>query len=96
MNFKAISYLTLDLTPFTMLIGENSSGKSTVLQALDFLFSIASRDINEYLRAREWDFSDIKSQFSEDDENMRFTTIFDIDSVHLLWDVSISDDFNKC
>jgi len=90
MNFKAISFLTLELTPFTMLIGENSSGKSTVLQALDFLFSIASRDISEYLRERRWDFSDIKSQFSKNDEKMRFTTTFDIDGVHLLWDISIS------
>ena len=94
-NFKAISFLSLELTPFTMLIGENSSGKSTVLQALDFLFSITSRDINEYLREREWDFSDIKSQFSKHDESMRFTTTFDIDGVHLLWDISIISDFNK-
>ena len=35
-NFKVISNLSIDFTPLTVLIGENSCGKSTILQALDF------------------------------------------------------------
>ena len=61
-NFKAALDMEIQFTPLTMLIGGNSCGKSTVLQALDFLRSIATRDIDEYLSERGWDFSDIRSQ----------------------------------
>jgi predicted ATPase len=61
-NFKAIRDMTIEFTPLTVLIGGNSCGKSTVLQALDFLRSAATRDIPEYLRERGWDFADLKSQ----------------------------------
>jgi predicted ATPase len=54
--------MTIEFTPLTVLIGGNSCGKSTVLQALDFLRSAATRDIPEYLRERGWDFADLKSQ----------------------------------
>jgi predicted ATPase len=54
--------MTIEFTPLTVLIGGNSCGKSTVLQALDFLRSVATRDIPEYLRERGWDFADLKSQ----------------------------------
>jgi predicted ATPase len=61
-NFKAIQDMTIEFTPLTVLIGENGCGKSTILQALDFLCSVASRDISEYLREKEWNFENLKSQ----------------------------------
>ena len=60
-NFKAIEDLTIEFTPLTVLIGENGCGKSTVLQALDFLAAMAFRDIPEYLREKGWDFHNLKS-----------------------------------
>jgi predicted ATPase len=59
-NFKAIQNMTIEFTPLTVLIGGNSCGKSTVLQALDFLRSAAARDIPEYLREKGWTFEEIK------------------------------------
>ena len=61
-NFKAIEDLTIEFTPITILIGENSCGKSTVLQVLDFLRSVATRDIHEYLNEKGWAFSDLKTK----------------------------------
>jgi predicted ATPase len=61
-NFKAIEDMTIEFSPLTVLIGGNGCGKSTVLQALDFLRSAAFRDIPEYLRDRGWKFSELKSQ----------------------------------
>jgi predicted ATPase len=61
-NFKAIQDMTIEFTPLTVLIGGNSSGKSTVLQAIDILRSVASRDISEYLREKGWTFEELKSQ----------------------------------
>lgn len=37
-NFKAIDKATLELSNFTVLVGENGSGKSSVLQALHWVF----------------------------------------------------------
>jgi predicted ATPase len=54
--------MTIEFTPLTVLIGGNSSGKSTVLQALDLLRSVASRDTSEYLREKGWTFEELKSQ----------------------------------
>jgi predicted ATPase len=63
-NFKSIQDMTIEFTSLTVLIGENSCGKSTVLQALDFLRSAATRDIPEYLREKGWSFEELKSKFN--------------------------------
>jgi len=63
-NFKAIIDMTIDFTPMTVLIGGNASGKSTILQALDFLRSSAFRDIPEYLREKGFNFEELKSQLN--------------------------------
>ncbi len=91
-NFKAIKDLTLKLTPFTILIGENSCGKSTVLQALDFLRAITLRDIDEYLRERGWSFNDIQSQFAPEDEPISFVVIMKLNKVKVIWEISIEYD----
>ncbi|MCL2351976.1 MAG: AAA family ATPase [Firmicutes bacterium] len=65
-NFKAIKHLELEFTPFTVLIGGNSCGKSSVLQALDLVRAFATRDIDEYLQhERGWLIDDIRSQFND-------------------------------
>ena len=64
-NFKAIKYLKIAFTPFTVLIGGNSCGKSTILQALDFMRAFTTRDIDEYLHERGWAFDDLNTQFSK-------------------------------
>ena len=61
-NFKAFQDMTVEFTPLTVLIGENGCGKSTILQALDFLCSVSSRDIPEFLREKEWSFEKLRSQ----------------------------------
>jgi len=77
-NFKAIQDMTIEFTPMTVLIGENGCGKSTVLQAIDFLRSIASRDIPEYLREKGWAFEELKSQLNGGLEKpIEFVTIWD-------------------
>jgi predicted ATPase len=77
-NFKAIQDMTIELTPITVLIGGNSCGKTTVLQALDFLRSASGRDIPEYLREKGWDFKELKSQLnSGKNKPITFISVFE-------------------
>ena len=46
-GFKAIEYSGgLDLTPLTVFIGNNGSGKSSVIEALETLHTLATRDLD--------------------------------------------------
>ena len=58
-GFKALSDFHMDFGFLNILIGENSCGKSTILQAMDFMRAFAVRDIDEYLNERGWLFEDI-------------------------------------
>jgi predicted ATPase len=78
-NFKAIQDMTIEFTPLTILIGENSCSKSTILQALDFLRSAAGRDIPEYLREKDWHFEELKCQFNGGKEKpIEFVSTWDV------------------
>jgi len=92
-NFKSLKDITLDFAQFTTLIGENSCGKSTVLQGIDLLSSLAQRDIDEYLKDKGWTFEDIKSQFSSDKSDpISFIADIFTKSYHLEWTISINYD----
>jgi predicted ATPase len=93
-NFKAIRDMTIEFTPLTVLIGGNGCGKSTVLQAIDFLRSAATRDIPEYLRERGWEFADLKSQMKKGiKQPIMFSSLFEFQDDNktemVEWDFSI-------
>jgi len=47
-NFRGIKELTLPMSSFGCVIGENNAGKSTVLQALDVFFNGPSLKMTDY------------------------------------------------
>lgn len=51
-NFKALNDFTIQLKPFTVLIGDNSAGKTTILQAIAFLKYCCISDSNAFLTER--------------------------------------------
>jgi len=63
-NFKSLVDFRMDLGKFTCLVGLNGSGKSTVLQALDFLGNLMldDLDMNRWLASRRWKASDMLSK----------------------------------
>jgi predicted ATPase len=90
--------MTIEFTPLTVLIGANSCGKTTILQALDFLLSAAKRDIPEYLRERDWTFEELKSKTGDSQEKpivfiSEFQFTIDNEIITLVWDFSV--DTNK-
>ena len=69
-NFKSLDGFSLPpagsppLANFTGLIGANGSGKSTVLQALDFLSHLVRGNFSEWLRERNWTLQELSSKLS--------------------------------
>jgi len=61
-NFKSLVDFRLDLEKFNCLIGLNGSGKSTVLQFIDFVGQQVRGKIDEWLTEREWEGWDITSK----------------------------------
>ena len=89
-NFKTIQDLTVEFTPLTVLIGENACGKTTILQAIEFICSAASRDIPEYLKEKEWRFAELKSQYGDGaNKPIEFETLFVFDGVQVEWFLNI-------
>jgi predicted ATPase len=67
-NFKSLVDFRLPPLPhrlsgFTCLVGLNGAGKSTVLQAFDFVGHMTSGQVSAWLRQRDWDDADLKSRF---------------------------------
>src|SRR3954462_9405466 len=60
-NFKSLLDFEITLAKFSCLVGLNGSGKSTVLQLVDFLSQLMRGDITEWLREREWAAVDLTS-----------------------------------
>lgn len=63
-NFKSLVEFDLNLPKFTCLIGLNGSGKSTVLQFIDFLSQQVRGDIERWLDDRHWKARDIGSRLT--------------------------------
>ena len=64
-NFKSLVDFSAELTELTVFIGNNSSGKSTVLQAIQFICESIRSDYDVILQKRNWSVENIRSKFSE-------------------------------
>ncbi len=62
-NFKSLVNFSMPCHALTCLIGMNNTGKSTILQAIDFVGCIASGNVSQWLKDRAWKIKEIKSQF---------------------------------
>ena len=61
-NFKSLVDFKLDLAKFSCLIGLNGSGKSTVLQFIDFLSQLIRGDVKTWLDERHWKSTELRSK----------------------------------
>lgn len=67
-NFKSLNEFQLpapgegDLGHFVCLVGLNGAGKSTVLQAMDFVAHLVVGDVDGWLAARGWSKADLTSK----------------------------------
>lgn len=91
-NFKALNSFQIDLEQFTVIVGNNMSGKSTILQVLDFISNLTKEDFAVILERRGWKVSDIKSQL-EKSQTISFSCEMELPigskSVSLCWEIQI-------
>lgn len=64
-NFKSLTNINLPLTPMTVIVGNNAAGKSSILQAVDFLCSSVKEDFNIWLERRGLTVGDIRSSLDK-------------------------------
>lgn len=65
-NFKSLGEVSLRLAKFNCLIGMNGSGKSTVLQAFDFLSQLMLGDVQGWLDQRGWSIADLNCKLRKE------------------------------
>lgn len=60
-HFKSLTQFSVRLGKFNCLIGMNGAGKSTVLQAIDFISQLMHGRLDDWLAMRDWTAGDIAS-----------------------------------
>ena len=101
-NFKSLVDFRLppaphQLGPFTCLVGLNGAGKSTVLQAFDFIGHLASGQVAAWLKQREWKRTDLTSQFQKKKQLIKFELSVEVPSVgQVVWSGSFNTTQMRC
>ncbi|MEZ9478349.1 AAA family ATPase [Vibrio splendidus] len=88
-NFKSLVDFSLPFSKFNCLVGLNGSGKSTVLQFIDFLSQQVSGDIDEWLDSRQWSARDLNSTLSKQ-LNISFTAELSYQGKPVKWTASFN------
>lgn len=95
-NFKSLIDFNLNLSSFTCLVGLNGAGKSTVLQALDFISQQMRGELDEWLGVRQWDKRDIGSRLTAK-QNIELFVQAEISNYGLIeWSASFNRQSLRC
>lgn len=101
-NFKALVDFSLPDTDdrplgnLVCLVGLNGSGKSTFLQAMDFVSQLAVGDISRWLEMRGWDKSDLVQKGSKK-RSISFSVTFESKGIGgLVWSGSYNYLMGRC
>lgn len=62
-KFKSLNNLSINLQPMTVIVGNNATGKSSILQAIDFVCGCVNDDFSVLLERRGWTVDNIRSKF---------------------------------
>ena len=80
----------------TVFAGRNGAGKSTVLQALDFLSQLARGDIEGWLEQRGWSAADLRCKLRKE-SNITFTVSFQVTTGEkITWNASFNRTDLRC
>lgn len=95
-NFKSIGELSLNLGRFTCLVGMNGSGKTTVLQAIDFISQVLMGRVEPWMLARGWAIQDLNCRLRKE-SNISLAVVFRTSSAQeLFWTASFNRTEKRC
>ncbi|MGD9975255.1 MAG: AAA family ATPase [Desulfatirhabdiaceae bacterium] len=96
-NFKSLVDFKIEFSQFNCLIGLNGSGKSTVLQFIDFISQLVIGDMKGWLNERKWKPSDLKSKLTKKMNIDLYVSFADNDGQETgHWKASYSPSKNLC
>ncbi len=79
-NFKSLVKFSIDLGTTCAIVGNNATGKSTILQAVDFLCSSVKEDFSIMLERRGWSVVNVKSKlYSSSMNKISFRSIIELE-----------------
>jgi predicted ATPase len=100
-NFKSLVDFHLPMEPahlgkFTCLIGINGTGKSTVLQAFDFVKQLVHGRLDDWLEVRDWKKSDLTSRFLRK-HLIGFRLVFEFPEIGtVIWEGQFNPNLLRC
>jgi len=94
-NFKSLEDFEIEFSKFTCLIGLNSAGKSTILQAIDFVSQQMHGDITNWLSDRSWEAKELKSKLI-DRRLITVTVAFTYNEKFYLWRFNFNTILKRC
>lgn len=86
--FKAYAGQSIPFEPTNVLVGVNGSGKTSVLQAVEFLHGLVSHDLKTHLGSHRWAYGDLPHLASPKRE-FSFGALLELDGRHLWWSVRL-------
>lgn len=99
-KFKSLLDMKLDLSDFICLIGLNGSGKSTVLQAIDFIGQMMRGKLSDWARSRRWNWKDIPSRLGQKalGRVISFKVTAEVESGIVVWECQFNcaEKFLRC
>ncbi|NIG21256.1 AAA family ATPase [Pantoea sp. Al-1710] len=87
-NFKSLVDISINLQKFNCFVGMNSAGKSTILQAIDFISEQMHGELYTWLDARGWEPKDLHSRTSSSKTSLQtifLEVVFDMNGQSLVW-----------
>lgn len=94
-NFKSLMSTTVELSKNTFLIGINGSGKTTILQAIDFLSSVVEGNVEQWLELRGWAKKDLT--FSGYNKKLiEYKVDFILSNKSYRWEFMLNRDLLRC
>ena len=86
--FKAYEDEIVELEPLSILVGRNGSGKTSVLQAIEFFHGLVVQTLGDHLGRHGWEYKDLPRLKSENLE-FGFAALIDLDEGLYWWNVRL-------
>lgn len=87
-SFKAYAGQTISFEPLVVIVGRNGAGKTSVLQAVEFLGALVKGTLAQHLEARRWEYKDLP-HLRSDHKQFGFTATVELEGDTYDWELRL-------